>query len=205
MLNQLPFERADDTGPDVRAMKLPGTVEGVFVAEGKGFATSPVEDLTLTFEGIPGDRHGGFTRRSGGREPWYKRGTEMANERQVSLLCPDELRLIAKRLDVPEVKAEWIGGNLLLAGIDRFTHLPPRTMLFFEGGVTIRLDGDNGPCRASGLSIAGHYEGRDDIELAFPKVAQGLRGLVGFVEVPGVVSMGEAFEARLPPQRLYRP
>ncbi|MEL7228358.1 MAG: molybdenum cofactor sulfurase [Pseudomonadota bacterium] len=201
----LPFERDADTGPDVRAMKLPGTVMGLFKAEGKGFVTTPVEELPLTFEGIPGDAHAGHTRRSGGREPWYKRGTEMVNERQVSLLCADEMRLIARRLQVPEVKAEWIGGNFLLSGINRFSFLPPRTTLFFEGGVTIRLDGDNAPCRLSGRSIAGQYEGRDDIEMAFAKVAQGMRGLVGFVEVPGVIRTGEAFEARVPAQRLYRP
>lgn len=201
----LPFERDADQGPDVRAMKLQGTVAGLFKAEGKGFVTTAVETLPLTFEGIPGDAHAGHTRRSGGREPWYKRGTEMTNERQVSLLCPYEMGVIARRLDVPEVRAEWIGGNFLLAGIDRFSHLPPRTTLFFEGGVTIRLDGDNAPCRASGRSIAGHFEGRDDIEMNFAKVAQGLRGLVGFVEVPGNVKVGEAFEARVPPQRLYRP
>lgn len=200
-----PFAR--DTGPEFEIhpmRKIKGSVAGLFVAEGRDFITRPVDTLPLTFEGIPGDFHSGHTRRSGGREPWYERGTEMRNERQLSMLSPEELRLIARRLDVPEIKAEWIGGNLLLDGITSFTMLPPRTLLFFEGGVTIKIDGDNGPCRLSGRSIQEQYEGRKDIELNFPRQAQHLRGLVGWVEKPGEIHVGEAFEARLPPQWVYQ-
>ena len=134
----------------VPAQRVRGHVSGLFKAEGSNFQTSAVKDLPLTFDGVPGDFHAGPTRKSGGREPWYKRGTEIRNERQVSILAPDELSTVARRLHIPELKAEWIGGNLLLEGIDNLTMLPPRTLLFFENGVTIKIDGDNGPCRASG-------------------------------------------------------
>ena len=188
----------------VPAQKLKGTITGLFKAEGRSFVTEAVDELALSFQGIPGDFHAGHTRKSGGREPWYPRGTEMANERQVSILAPDELRTIARRLDIPEVKAEWIGGNILLDGIDQLTLLPPRTVLFFENGATIRIDGDNAPCRVSGRSIAAQFEGRDDIELAFAKQAQLLRGLVGWIEKEGTIQTGEKFEARIPVQRIYR-
>ncbi len=88
-------------------------------------------------------------------------------------------------------------------GIAHLTHLPPRTLLFFENGATVRIDGDNAPCRLSGRSIQRHVGGRDDIEMAFPKAARNRRGLVGWVEKPGRVSVGEAFEARLPEQWIY--
>lgn len=123
------------SGPAEAELTIPvqtisGSVAGLFKAEGKSFVTSACETLPLTFDGIPGDVHAGSTRKSGAREPWYTRGTEMRNERQLSLLSPNELALIARRLDIPEVKAEWIGGNLLLAGIPDLTLLPPRTLLF---------------------------------------------------------------------------
>ena len=82
--------------------------------------------------------------------------------------------------------------------------LPPRTLLFFEGGVTIKIDGDNAPCRASGRSIAQHVGGRPDIDLAFAQQAQRLRGLVGWVEKEGAIKTGERFEARIPEQWIYR-
>ena len=92
--------------------KVGGKVEGLFQTSVAGdFLTAAVESLELTFEGIPGDRHAGFIRKSGGREPWYPRGTEMCNERQVSILSIDELAVIASRMNLPELKSEWIGGK----------------------------------------------------------------------------------------------
>jgi hypothetical protein len=184
--------------------KIMGTIAGLFKAEGGSFTTTAVDSLPLTFEGVPGDFHAGHTRNSGSREPWYPRGTQMRNERQISLLAPDELRLVARRLDIPELKPEWIGGNLLLDGVENLTRLPPRTILMFDGGATIRIDGDNQPCRASGRSIAAQFDGRDDIEIEFKKHAWNMRGLVGWVEKEGVLKPGENFVARIPPQWIYQ-
>lgn len=187
------------------AIKLKGTVAGLYRTEGKGFVTSPVDGLDLGFDGIPADAHGGPTRRTGGREPWYPRGTEIRNERQLSILSLNELAEVAETLAIPELRPEWIGGNLTLEGLPRLSELPPRTLLFFEKGVTIKIDGDNGPCRLSGRSIAQHYPERTDIEFGFVKAAQHKRGLVAWVEKPGSISLGEAFEARLPEQWIYDP
>jgi hypothetical protein len=40
--------------------------------------------------------------------------------------------------------------------------------------------------------------------LLFPKVAKRLRGLVGWVEKPGMVADGEAVSVRVPEQWIYR-
>jgi hypothetical protein len=186
-------------------IKLKGTVGGLYRTEGQGFVTAKVEALDLGFDGIAGDEHGGPTRRTGGREPWYPRRTEIRNERQLSILSFAELGEVARDLDIPELRPEWIGGNLVLGGIPRLSHLPPRTLIFFEGGVTLKVDGDNGPCRLSGRSIAGHHPGRDDIEMGFVRAAKHKRGLVAWVEKPGRLAQGEAFEARLPEQWIYDP
>lgn len=201
---QDPFSNNHEDFDIFAAQKVRGKIAGLFKAEGGDFLSRAVDQLPLTFDGIPGDFHAGQTRKSGGREPWYPRGTEMRNERQLSLLATDELRTIARRLDVPEVKPEWIGGNIVVDGIESFTMLPPRTLLFFEGGVTIKIDGDNGPCRISGKSVADQYNGRQDVALNFARVAQNLRGLVGWIEKPGAISVGEEFEARIPPQWIYK-
>ncbi|MEP0944667.1 MAG: molybdenum cofactor sulfurase [Rhizobiaceae bacterium] len=199
-----PFASRREETMTYQPQKLRGTIAALFKAEGADFQTKAVSELPLTFEGIPGDFHAGYTRKSGGREPWYDRGTEMRNERQLSILAVDEMRTIARRLDIPELKTEWIGGNLLLQGIPKLTRLPPRTVLFFDGGATIRIDGDNLPCRVAGRSIAAQFDGREDLEMAFPKQSNGLRGLVAWVEKEGTISTGEAFEARIPPQWIYQ-
>ena len=183
--------------------RLKARVAGLYRTVEAGFVTAPVETLELGFEGIDGDRHGGTTRRSGGREPWYPRRTEMRNERQLSLLATDELQAVADLLAVPEIRPEWIGGNLLVEGLDDLSWLPARTLLFFEGGTTLKVDGDNVPCRSAGRSIARQIEGRKDIEFGFVQAARHRRGLVAWVEKPGRIAVGEAFEARLPEQWIY--
>ncbi|QPC88239.1 MOSC domain-containing protein [Mesorhizobium sp. NBSH29] len=187
--------------------KLAATVAGVFLASGDDFVTQPVESLSLSFEGISGDFHGGYTRRSGGREPWYPRGTEMRNERQLSIVAADELEAVADRMGIAKIMPEWIGANLVLEGVANLSMLPAGSLLFFKDGVTLKVDAQNGPCRLSGRSIAEHA-GMADIELGsllFPKAAKRLRGLVAWVEKPGTIRDGEAVSVKVPEQWIYRP
>ncbi|MEH6718291.1 MAG: MOSC domain-containing protein [Aurantimonas endophytica] len=186
-----------------RALRLTGSATALYRTSGSGFETSQVPALELGFDGLAGDRHGGLTRRAGGREPWYKRGTEIRNERQVSLLSAEELGETAEILGIDEIRPEWVGANLLIAGIARLTFLPPRTLLMFAGGVTLKIDGDNAPCRAAGHAVARHYAGRADIPFAYVRAAKHRRGLVGWVEKPGRIEAGETFEARVPEQWIY--
>jgi len=191
----------------VPATKLSGRVAGVYLAAGRDFQTSAAEILPLSFAGIDGDVHAGITRRSGGREPWYKRGTEIRNERQLTIVAPDELAEIAARMGIREVRPEWIGANLLLEGVPRLSMIPAGTLLFFEGGATLKVDFQNGPCRISGRAVA-ENAGMADIEagaLLFPKVARRLRGLLAWVEKPGSISVGESVSLRIPEQWIYRP
>lgn len=187
------------------AQRFEAQVDGLFAALGEGFVSSPVDTLELTYDGIAGDRHGGLTRQSGGREPWYKRGTEMRNERQLSILCRDELADAAKAMELERIEPEWIGANIVLAGVKDLSKLPPRSLLFFEGGASIKVDGQNAPCRFAGDSIAEHYPDHDAkaLALAFPKKAVGKRGLVGWVEKPGAIKAGQKVTVQVPEQWVW--
>ena len=190
----------------VPGRKLNGRIAGLYVAGGDDFETQPVEALDLGFDGIPGDLHAGATRRSSSREPWYPRGTTIRNERQLTLVAPDELALVAQRMGIGELRPEWIGANLLIEGIGNLSMLPAGTLLFCQGGATLKVDAQNGPCRIAGRLVA-QRAGMADIEagaLRFPKVAKRLRGLVAWVEKPGRVALGEAVSVRIPEQWIYR-
>ena len=109
-------------------------------------------------------------------------------------------------MGIAEIKPEWIGANLVLDGVPRLSMLPSGTLLFFENGVTIKVDAQNGPCKIAGKSIAEHA-GMADVDAAallFPKVAKRLRGLVAWVEKPGTITPGEAVSVRVPEQWVYR-
>lgn len=191
--------------------KLKGKVANVLAAKGTDFISEAVDELVLNYRGIDGDFHAGLTRASGAREPWYTRGTEMRNERQISILSVEELAEIAPGMGLDELKPEWIGANLVLEGIPNLSYLPPRSLLFFDGGVTLRVDGYNAPCRLAGGSIATHVgavgdgeNARDtDMALSFKDAAKMKRGLVAWVECEGVIKPGEDFTVRVWEQWLY--
>lgn len=191
--------------------KVKGVVKNILAANGSDFVSMPVEELVLTYEGIEGDFHAGITRKSGGREPWYSRGTQMRNERQLSILSVEELAETSDGMNVAKVEAGWIGANLVLQDIPNMSYLPPRTLLFFEGGVTLRVDGYNAPCRLAGGSIAKHCgvdapDGdytKTDMALSFKSASHMKRGLVAWVEVPGIINAGETVTARIWEQWIY--
>lgn len=198
----------------VPAKKLKASVAQVLKAAGDDFVSAPVDRLEFTYAGVKGDFHAGLTRRSGSREPWYGRGTEMRNERQVSIVSVEELAAIAAAMGLERLEAGWIGANVVLQGVPDMTWLPGRTLLMFDGGVTLRIDGANGPCRFAGGAIARHVDGgrqaaadfdwtRTDMALEFVTAARMKRGLVGWVEREGVVEPGEGVTIRVWEQWVY--
>lgn len=169
------FPEAEKPVEIIPARKLAAKAAALYVAPADHFQTRPVDELLLDFDGIAGDFHAGPTRRSGGREPWYPRGTEMRNERQLSIVAADELAVVAQRMGLAEIRPEWIGANLVIEGVPNLSMLPAGTLLFFKGGVTIKVDAQNGPCRIAGRSIA-ENAGMADVEagaLLFPKRRSG--------------------------------
>ncbi len=191
------------------AKKLQGKVTRVLQAKGKNFVSEEVTSLPLSFGGIAGDFHEGLTRKSGGREPWYKRGTKMRNERQLSILSEEELVEIAANMNLEFIEPGWVGANLVFEGIPNLSYLPSRTLIMFENGTTLRIDGYNAPCRFSGGSISKHIgeqtqdNAQTDTALNFTKAADMRRGLVAWVECEGEIRTGDEFTARIWPQWIY--
>ncbi len=110
-------------------------------------------------------------------------------------------------MGLSELKPEWIGGNMVIDGVPSLSMLPPRTLLFFEGGVTLRVDGQNAPCKVSGRSVAEHAGTSDHTVTAldFVRVSRRLRGIVAWVEKPGIIRAGEKVDVRVPEQWIYQP
>lgn len=200
--------RVSEPAQVIAGRRIKGSVAGIYAALQQHFETVAVDHLNFSFDGIDGDYHAGVTRKSGGREPWYPRGTLMRNERQVSIVARDELELIAREMGLAELRPEWIGANLVLDDIPSLSMLPPRTLLFFAGGVTLKVDGQNAPCKIAGSAIARNLSNADvdatAIALDFVRVAKRLRGLVAWVEKPGIISNGETLTAKTPEQWIYQ-
>jgi len=183
---------------------LYGTVKGLFINSDRdsSLESGSVEAVSATWDGFEGEAHGGATRPSCIRviKQYPSKGTEIRNTRQISILSVEELEEIARRLDVPHVNPEWVGANMVVEGLPDFTQVPPSSRLIFENGTGLVVDIENGPCKFPAQIIESHYPGHG---LDFPKVARGLRGIVGWVERPGEISLGDTCRLHIPPQRIY--
>jgi MOSC domain-containing protein YiiM len=166
-----------------------------------GLEKQPVPKARFLFTGMDGDCHGGFTRKSDSRMlKQYRRGTEVRNSRQVSIVSAEELAEVAERMGIPAVKPEWLGANMVLRGIPDLTLLPPSTRLQFPSGAMIVVDAENHPCRYPAGVIAKHHP---EATNGFVSAAMHKRGIVGWVEAEGVIGTGDAVTVWIPPQRLY--
>lgn len=206
-LPKLPSCATVSTSEMVAAQKLAG--QAVFLGATAsrsrlGFQSEAVNDLSLDFEGIVGNRHRGFLRKADARTPYLKRGTQIRNQRHLSLVSVEDLSEIATRLGLETIAPKTLGANVCVAGIPRFSHLPRGTKLFFPSGAILIIEDQNAPCSLAGEAVMLAAEGNAEIKRQFPKLAHGLRGLVASVEHPGLLSTGDTITAHLPAQWLYR-
>lgn len=185
--------------------KLEGRVCGVYLGrDPDSLITSACEQVQADFSGFQGDRHAGLTRRSDSRTPQYPRGTEIRNDRQVSIVSVEDLAAAARKMQMHALEAEWLGANLLIEGIPNLSRLPPNTRLYFSGGAALVISGENHPCRVAGRAIEDQSGMAGAVDL-FPKAARGLRGVVAVVELPGIIAAGETVRAEVPAAPTYSP
>jgi len=159
------------------------------------------ETVEVDIEGFPGDAHRGFTRVAwkGDKDP---QGTVRRNERQWSGVSVEELAIISRRMDLDRpLEAATPGANLCVLGIPDFSRLPRGTRLVFPSGAVLTIEESNPPCKQMGLQIAAVYAtngGQPADYRLFPRHSIGLRGVVGVVDVPGLIRAGDRVVVETP-------
>lgn len=114
--------------------KRTAVAENVYIADTPSFVTEKQAKIAIDYGGIPGDLHFGLTKKAGAREPMYKRGTEIFNRRQISIVSVEECLEIAGRLNIPAVLPEWLGANIALSGLPDLTSLREGSRIVFPSG-----------------------------------------------------------------------
>ena len=163
----------------------------------------PVDDLVLDIGGAVGDRHFGVTMHSDVRQRWlYGEGTQIRNNRQVSIVDASELAEIAGKLGIGALAPGTIADNICTTGISNLTALPLMTRLVFSDpedpasdGAVVVLGGENLPCTIAGALVGDRYGTAPE---KFPKASIHLRGVTGWVERPGLVQAGLAVRVVAP-------
>ena len=171
-----------------------GTVASLHLGSAKKSPTMPVPCLTLTFTGIASDVHSVPTRGAGPREPAFKRGTRLANLRQVSLVSTEELNIIASRMGIAWLDPGWLAANIAIEGAGPITQIPRGTILRFPSGASLYVSDLNSPCKAAANLIRRHGRVPEDQTSRFVHHSKGRRGLVAFVYAEGGVHAGDPIE-----------
>jgi len=188
--------------PALRATSFGGEITFLgAVAPGAGLASAPVARLVLGFDGAEGETHSGRTRASCARvTEQHDKGTEIANTRQLTLLSEEELAETAFAMHLPRLAPEWVGASIVLRGLPDLTHLPPSSRLQGPDGVTLVIDMENRACVLPGKVIEDHHPG---VGARYKPAAQGRRGVVAWVERPGVLEIGQRLRLHIPDQRAW--
>ena len=174
---------------------LQGTVASLFLGAEETLSKAAQRSLEFAFDGIVGDRHRGLTREAWEQTDKQPGGTERRNERQWSAVSQEDLDQVSQVLSLAKpLSAGDVAVNLSISGIPDFSRLPRGTIFTFEGGVVLMVEEYNPPCRPMSEYISEGHETITGVPLGaadFIEAAKFSRGLVGVVEVPGVVSVGE--------------
>ncbi len=153
-----------------------------------------VPSIQVELDGVVGDKHRSLSRTTwaGDKQP---KGTVRRNERQWSAVSREELREIAKAMDLSEpLLPATLGANLCLQGVKELSRLPKGTLLKFPSGAELSVEEYNPPCLDMGARMAKtHRTGSSEplTTTAFSNAARLSRGIVGVVDVPGEIFPGD--------------
>ena len=156
-----------------------------------------VKQLEFRLDGVIGDRHAGFERVTWEGDDKQVANTLRRNERQWSAVSSEELDEISEKMNlrVP-LNAGDIGANFCVSGANNFSKLPKGTIFKFDSGVELIVEEYNPPCLGMSKNLAQNIldkNGNVLDETLFLQVAKYLRGLVGVVEVPGMIHKNDEF------------
>jgi hypothetical protein len=187
----------------LKASPFKAKIEALLVnpSRDSGLESHLVSSIELGYGGLEGETHAGLTRLSCSRVlGQYKRGSEIKNTRQISIVSVEELALIAQKLDIPYLKPEWLGANIVVSGIPDFSLIPPSSRLISTLGVSIVVDMINHPCKFVADVINQHFPNKGK---RFPKVALHHRGVIGWIEKSGHLSNDDRLQLHVPIQPVY--
>jgi hypothetical protein len=178
------------------AKTIVGRVAGLHVG-GSGredLSKAPRSSVSVELDGLVDDKHRGFSREAydGDKEP---EGTVRRNERQWSGMSVEEIAVVSENMDLDRaLEGGDLGANLCFEGLPGFSQLPKGSVFVFPSGAKLVAVEYNPPCIDMGQKVAEKYTARSGEALTarqFPVAAIGLRGLVGVVDVPGEIHVGD--------------
>lgn len=189
--------------PALMPTSYSGTITwlGRVVDVGTSLRSEVLQRADLSFEGIAGECHGGLTRPACTRvKAQHKKGTEIRNVRQLTILSEEELAVIAQKMGLEEIDPAWLGASMVIEGIPDFSHVPPSSRLQAPSGACLGIDMENRPCIYPGREVE---KDRPGFGPKFKPAAQGRRGVTAWVEREGPIAVGDTVTLHIPDQPIW--
>jgi hypothetical protein len=179
---------------------LTGRIISLHKGDNEDLSKDSQDSLAAEIGGFAGDKHQGPVREAWEGE-WEPAGSIRRNERNWSGVSLEELAHITERLELTDaLTPATLGANLCVDGIPDFSLLPKGTKLVFPSGAVLLVEEYNPPCSDMGARIAECYSTRSGEQLtnqAWLRPAAGRRGVVGVIDVPGEICVGDEVEVRV--------
>jgi len=179
--------------------KIIGKVDAIYLGFlDEELVKRSVDRIEFSLDGIVGDRHSGFERTTWEGDDKQIAGTKRRNERQWSAISMNELQEISEKMNLKHhLSGGDIGANFCISGIKNLSTLSKGTILKFKSGLELLIEEYNPPCMGMSKNIAKIAQDKDGKrieETLFIQVSKYTRGVVGVVEVPGIMTQGDEVE-----------
>lgn len=175
--------------------KVEARVVALYDGSDANAVTDSCSRIEVELDGIIGDGHKSYVRSTWAGGDKQPADTVRRNERQWSAVSSEELAAITAELDLTEaLSAACLAANICLSGLPDLSRMPKGTLLKFPSGAELSIEEYNPPCGYMGEKVAATYKTNSGTPLqktAFSKVAKLRRGVVGVIEVPGTINVGD--------------
>ena len=176
------------------------TLVSVNIGKTIEFVKDSIGSAQAELDGFEGDKHRSYMRGAYEGES-YPAGTVRRNDRQWSAVSSEELSEISKKMNLQKpLTAQELGANLCFIGVPNLSQLPKGTKLLFPSGAALIVEEYNPPCHdmseqisKSHITASGETPGRLD----FLKAAKKLRGLIGVIDVAGLIIEGDEVQIKI--------
>lgn len=159
-----------------------------------GDSVSSTNKLTLSWDGIIGDKHTSRTsiaRTQDASDNGVLKGSEVLNLRQITILSKEELKETANLMGIPEISSDDVRANIIIEGLPNLSKLSVGTRMIFPEFAVIYITGENTPCIISGRRVQERFTHINGLAIQYPKAALNKRGLLAMVIRPGFVRVGD--------------
>lgn len=157
------------------------------------------DGLMLPLAGIGDGCHVRLTRKSDRhRLKQFRRGGEMKNARPVSIPAVGERAEIAANMELPEVRPEWVGADIVTSDGPDPTLIQPSRRLQFPCRATRVVDIGNLSWHLPAAFVGKHHPAP---RRGFHAATRNRRGVVDWIEAEGEVVAGHPITVWLPPGR----